>query len=154
MSGGAARWPEGVGRPAVWTPVALLRHAAALALDDGDLRLLLAMESFRRGDGDVPVYASQQALAELCGCSVSQIERRVAKLRRLRLIDVERRARPGGRRPNHYTRTGLDAALARLEAERSNPRRRGRATPHRRGVRASTTPHLRGVATLHRRGVK
>lgn len=105
------RWPDGVANGFVAIPVALLRHAKALKLDDHDLRLLAAMEAFRwDGDGMDPVWPSMPTLAELCGCSVSQVERRVAKLKRLDLIEVERRGRYGS---NRYTREGLDSALLR-----------------------------------------
>ncbi len=94
-------------------PVALLRQAKGLDLDDGDLRLLLALESFRRR-ADEAVFPSQATLADLCGCSVAQIERRVKKLRQRGLLEVSRRPRKG-RRLNHYTRDGLGVALVAAE---------------------------------------
>src|SRR4051812_43850799 len=103
MTRTSERWPGAVGRKYVATPVALLRHAGALGLNDGDLRLLLAMESYRRGGGEEAVFPTANTLAGLCDCSVSQIERRVAKLRQLGLIEVARESR-GGRRRNRYTR--------------------------------------------------
>ena len=108
------RWPGKLGRKYVQIPLALLRHADHLGLDDGAVRLLVAMESFRRGGEDEAVFPSQETLADLCGCSVSQIERRVAKLRKLALIEVVREER-GGRRRNRYTRHGLGARLVELE---------------------------------------
>lgn len=115
------RWSDRVGDRFVAVPVALLRHASALGLDDGDVRLLLALESFRFGAADEPVFAAQKTLAALCGCSVSQIERRVARLKKRGLIEVERRRRPDGRRLNHYTRHGLLDGLECLTAAESDP---------------------------------
>lgn len=118
-----ARWPDGACTSWLCLPVALLRHARALGLDDGDVRLISALVSFQRRGADEAVFPSQETLSELCGCDVSTIERRVRKLKRLGLIEVERRARPGGARPNHYTWHGLGAALVGREAEASNPAR-------------------------------
>jgi CRP-like cAMP-binding protein len=135
----ADRWPKGVAAEYVGVPALLLRQARDLGLSDGHLRLLLAIEVFRRGDGTEPVYASQATLAELCGCSVSQVERRIHDLRKRGLIEVERRARPGGKRPNHYTRRGLDRALAALVAQESNP------APTRDSSAGSNTASTRGT---------
>jgi hypothetical protein len=99
-------------------PVSLLRHAAALGLGDGHVRLLLVLETCRRGDGDEAVWMSQPTLAKLCDCSVDTIQRRDRQLRDRGLIEVVCHARrPGGKRVNHYTRRGLGVELARLEAE-------------------------------------
>jgi hypothetical protein len=113
------RWPAGVGDPHVSIPVALLRHAKALGLDDGDVRFLLALESFDWGNGR-PVAPSQETLAALCGgVSVKTIQRRADKLERLGLIERERtrgaRATWGS---YSYTRRGLGNALQQLETER------------------------------------
>jgi DNA-binding MarR family transcriptional regulator len=122
MSGGriAATWPDGACSAWVALPVALLHHAPALGIDDGEFRLLAALEMFRR-QGDEAVFPSQRTLAALCDCDVTTIERRVKALRKRGLIEVERRARPGGKRVNHYRRDGLGAELARLEGERCDP---------------------------------
>lgn len=141
-----ARWPEGACSSWVGLPVELLRHAKTLGLDDGDLRLLTALEAFRRGGADEPVFPSQETLAELCGCDVTTVERRVRKLKRAALIEVRRHARPGGARPNHYTRHGLGVALAQLESEASNPARvrgsEGAGNPA--AVRGSNPAPVRG----------
>jgi hypothetical protein len=107
----ADRWPDGVAERYVALPLALLDHADALGLNDGHVRLLLALESFRRGDGSEAVYPSQATLAKRCGCSPKRVAARLLELRRAGLIEVDRRGRG-----NRYTRAGLDAALARLIA--------------------------------------
>lgn len=112
------RWPDPIGEEYVSVPVALWRHQRALKLDDGDVRLLEALEHFRRGDGASPVYPSQETLADLCAVSVDTIERRVRKLREHGYLEVERRAIKSGKRVNHYTRRGLDQALRELEVAR------------------------------------
>lgn len=114
------RWPDPVGREYVQVPVALWRHQRALDLDDGDVRLIEVLESFRRSR-DQAVRPSQETLAALCAVSVDTIERRVRKLKSLGYVEVERRAIKGGKRPNHYTRRGLDEALVKLERERLEP---------------------------------
>lgn len=114
------RWPDPIGREFVALPVALLRYADALGLNDGDVRLLCAMEAYRRGGADEAVFPKQETLADLCGCDVRTVRKRISRLsNELHLIEVERAAR-GGRRVNHYTRRGLTARLARLVAQEAD----------------------------------
>lgn len=132
------RWPVPLGG---WVPlpVALLSHAAALGLSDGDLRLLATLESLRRAD-EARVVIGQQRLGELCGCSDRAVRRRIEHLRERGYLAAEPVPSEHGRwAATAYRLDGLWTALADA-SDRRTPASAGRERPQDESAGVRRTP--------------
>lgn len=118
----AARWGQPVADRG-WTaiPNLLLHHATDLGLAASDLAVITALASHDRGAA--PVFPSKQRLARLAACDPSTAHRRLIRLERAGLVEVQSRRRGNASRTsNGYTWIGLRRALAHIAANIENKR--------------------------------
>ena len=117
----AARWGDDVAACGfVVKPNVLLEHSPALGLSALDLQLLDLLELHRRESAQA--WPSEALLAELAGVSVSQVGRRLRRLRDRGLIEWTRERGHGGRWEHRvYTRHGLERVCQLLAANRRAP---------------------------------
>jgi hypothetical protein len=107
-----------------WTmiPSTILEHQATLRLDSVDLNILIQLARYwwKR---DNPPHPAIKTIAACIGKSPSTVQRRITKMKKAGLIDVENRhdARHNGQTTSDYRFTGLieeASKLARAALER------------------------------------
>jgi DNA-binding transcriptional regulator GbsR (MarR family) len=114
----AELWPGGVGRSFTAIPDALFAHRTELGLGSREFHVLVVLIR-HRWSRTRPVWVSYQTIASESGLSLSSVRRAVSELKRLNLINVERRRTARGTQlVNHYDLSPLVNRLAALVRER------------------------------------
>ena len=98
-------------------PSLLLRAQARLKLNPTHLAILMHLADFWWEAANKP-RPSKKTLGERVGLSPRQVQRYMAELEAMKLVQrIERRAPSQGKRPNFYDLSGLVARLKELEPE-------------------------------------